>query len=322
MQAHAAAHQLGVSIKALRYYEAANLIHPLRLPNGYRDYTDADLVAVRHIVALTALGLTVEATRPFITCLSQGHTHGDECAESLGMYHREIQRLDTLVAELSVRRALLQDKLDSAARRGFPHDEHSNEHVVYAAPRYGLPDDLPEPKDDGSVDHLTGLQLPNLVFPTTDGLSVRLPQVSDQRWVLFIYPWTGVPGVDMPRGWDEIPGARGCTPEACGFRDNFTTLLNSGVAAVFGLSSQNSNYQRELVSRLSLPYSMLSDEGHRLSAALNLPTFQVEETTLYKRLTLVISGGKIEHVFYPIFPPNEHAVRVLEWINNHPFAQT
>jgi peroxiredoxin len=184
--------------------------------------------------------------------------------------------------------------------------------------KYGLPENLPIPVDDGSAAHLVGRALPRLTLASTAGAKVKLDQAHGARWLIFVYPTTGVPGVDMPRGWDEIPGARGCTPEACGFRDNFSGLLTAGLDAIYGLSSQGSRYQQELVSRLKLPYAMLSDPTLALRKGLALPTFEADGSTYYKRLTLVIRGKTVEHVFFPIFPPNEHASNVLAWIRAHP----
>jgi len=124
--------------------------------------------------------------------------------------------------------------------------------------------------------------------------------------------------VDLPEGWDDIPGARGCTPESCAFRNLHAELLAAGAAQVFGLSSQSSEYQREAVDRLHLPFAMLSDEPLALAGALRLPTFTVDGMTLYRRLTMVITDGVIEHVFYPIFPPDQHAQEVLDWLRAHP----
>jgi len=129
---------------------------------------------------------------------------------------------------------------------------------------------------------------------------------------------TGRPGVDLPEGWDDIPGARGCTPESCAFRNLHAELLAAGAAQVFGLSSQSSEYQREAVDRLHLPFAMLSDEPLALAGALGLPTFTVDGMTLYRRLTMIITDGVIEHVFYPIFPPDQHAQEVLDWLRAHP----
>ncbi len=144
-----------------------------------------------------------------------------------------------------------------------------------------------------------------------------LGQLGPGRTVLYVYPLTGRPDVDLPEGWDTIPGARGCTTEACDFRDHHADLLAAGAARVFGLSSQDGDYQREVVGRLRLPFAMLSDTQLALAETLRLPTFRATGMTLFKRLTLVISDATIEHVFYPVFPPNEHAQQVLAWLLSH-----
>ena len=190
--------------------------------------------------------------------------------------------------------------------------------VIAVTERYGLPDNLPVPMDDGSAAHLVGLTIADLSLTASDGSTVKLDEVSAGRWLVFVYPTTGVPGEKMPTGWDEIPGARGCTPEACGFRDNLRELLDAGLDAVYGLSTQGTQFQRELSERLHLPYPMLSDPTHALGEQLRLPTFEAGGSRFYTRLTLVIRGRTIEHVFYPIFPPNEHARNVLEWLLTHP----
>ena len=308
MHAKQAAALSGVTVKALKYYEAIGLVEPARPSNGYRKFSDLDVDLIKQVKELTALGLSVKGTRPFIECLRQGHVHGDDCPDSLAAYHGEIQRLDSLVAQLMDRRQMLHARLISAAARGF----------TIVAERYGLPENLPLPVDDGRAADLVGAMLPSLVLPASDGSTVKLDEVSRGRWVLFVYPTTGVPGEDMPRGWDEIPGARGCTPEACGFRDNLADLRAAGLDALFGLSVQPSRYQSELVARLKLPYAMLSDPAFALGERLGLPTFEAGGSRFYKRLTLVISGRTVEHVFYPIFPPNEHAGNVLKWLREHP----
>jgi peroxiredoxin len=134
---------------------------------------------------------------------------------------------------------------------------------------------------------------------------------------VYFYPLTGRPGFDLPDGWDRIPGARGCTPEACNFRDHHADLRAAGAQTVFGVSSQETEYQREVVERLQLPFSMLSDPDLTLAAALGLPTFVSERHRLYRRLTLIVGDARIEHVFYPVFPPNEHAQEVLSWLRTH-----
>ncbi|HEY0534705.1 MAG TPA: peroxiredoxin [Actinoplanes sp.] len=182
-----------------------------------------------------------------------------------------------------------------------------------------LPDNLPVPEDDGAAEHLPGAALPALTLTAGDGRRVDLGGLGAGRTVLYLYPLTGRPGVDLPRGWDEIPGARGCSTEACDFRDHFADLREAGASRVFGLSSQEPDYQAEVAGRLRLPFVMLSDPGFALAEALGLPTFAADgHERLYKRLTLVVDGGRIEHVFYPVFPPDRHARQVLGWLREHP----
>jgi peroxiredoxin len=176
-----------------------------------------------------------------------------------------------------------------------------------------LPADLPVPQDDGAARHLTGMRLPSLPLEATDGSQVDLSKFPG-RTVVYIYPRTGVPGRSMPEGWNEIPGARGCTPQSCGFRDHFTELKRLGVARVFGLSTQDSAYQREAVERLHLPFAVLSDERLELARALKLPTFEVAGMTLLKRMALVIDDALITKVFYPVFPPDKNAEEVIAWL--------
>ena len=176
-----------------------------------------------------------------------------------------------------------------------------------------LPDDLPAPVDDGAADHLAGLRLPSVPLRATDGSTVDIAALP-VRTVVYAYPRTGVPGVDpLVPDWDAIPGARGCTPESCAFRDLHAELVAAG-AEVLGLSTQDTAYQREAVERLHLPFPMLSDEGLELTRALRLPTFEAAGETLLKRLTLVVRDGAVEHVFYPVFPPDGHAAEVLAWL--------
>lgn len=179
---------------------------------------------------------------------------------------------------------------------------------------FPLPDDLPEPEDDGAADHLPGRTMPAVALPTTDGRTVDLSAASG-RVVVYAYPKTGRPDEDViPDGWAEIPGARGCTPESCGFRDHYQELREAGAEDVFGLSLQTTDYQREARDRLELPFELLSDAEGELTRALDLPTFAVGGETFQKRLTLVITDGEIEHVFYPVFPPDEHASEVRDWL--------
>ena len=175
-----------------------------------------------------------------------------------------------------------------------------------------LPKDLPVPVDDGAASHLEGSLLPGLALDSTDGASVDLARLSG-RWVIYIYPMTGRPDVHLPEGWDAIPGARGCTPQSCSFRDHYAELqaLNAGV---FGLSVQTSDYQREARDRLHLPFQTLSDTGLRLKTTLRLPTFEVAGMELYKRLTLITCDWRIEKTFYPVFPSDRNADDVLAWL--------
>jgi peroxiredoxin len=183
---------------------------------------------------------------------------------------------------------------------------------------YTLPDDLPVPADDGAADHLPGRAIPaGLALESTGGGSVDLAALAG-RTVVYAYPRTGRPGEpSLVADWDMIPGARGCTPETCGFRDHHSELLAAGAAAVFGLSTQGSAYQRELADRLSLPFAILSDAGLELTRAVRLPTFEAADQTLIKRLTLLLRNGSIEHVWYPVFPPDRHASEVLAWLHEH-----
>jgi peroxiredoxin len=180
-----------------------------------------------------------------------------------------------------------------------------------------LPDDLPEPVDDGAADHLAGSRVPSVPLRSTAGGTVDIAALTG-RTVVYAYPRTGQPGVDpLVADWDAIPGARGCTPESCGFRDHHAELAAQG-AAVFGLSTQDTAYQREAVERLRLPFALLSDEDLALTRALRLPTFDAAGVTLLRRLTMVLRDGVVEHVFYPVFPPDGHAAEVLAWLRAHP----
>ncbi len=177
-----------------------------------------------------------------------------------------------------------------------------------------LPKNLPVPHDDGAAKHLVGMRLPPLALTATDGAEVDLSRLK-ARTVVYAYPRTGEPGKPLPEGWDAIPGARGCTPQSCDFRDHFMELGNAGVDHVFGLSTQHSDYQREAALRLHLPFAILSDADLKFTKALRLPTFEVEGMTLLKRLTLVIDDGGITHVFYPVFPPDKSAQEVVGWLH-------
>jgi peroxiredoxin len=175
-----------------------------------------------------------------------------------------------------------------------------------------LPDDLPEPEDDGAAGHLLNAVVPAINLPATTKETIDLAALTG-RTVLFCYPRTGRPDQELPPGWNAIPGARGCTPEACGFRDAHAQFEELGVR-IFALSTQSADYQREMAERLHLPFPVLSDEELELTTTLRLPTFETSGWTLLKRLTLVIDDGRIEHVFYPVFPPDSHAGEVLSWL--------
>jgi peroxiredoxin len=181
-----------------------------------------------------------------------------------------------------------------------------------------LPPDLPAPVDDGASRHLPGRRLPPLSLPASDGGAVQLHELGSGRTILYCYPRTGRPGeAPLVPEWDRIPGARGCTPQTCEFRDHYAELRALG-AGVFGVSTQDTAYQREMVERLHVPFEVLSDAELRLARALRLPTFTADGKTLLKRVTLVLRDCLIEHVFYPVFPPDQNAAEVLAWLAAHP----
>ncbi len=180
-----------------------------------------------------------------------------------------------------------------------------------------LPDDLPVPVDDGACDHLPGLELPDLELPSTAGRLVPIRGLGEGYVVFYCYPRTGLPDQDPPGGlaaWDSIPGARGCTPQACSYRDHHKELRERG-AQVFGVSTQTTQYQREMAERLHLPFEVLSDDRLELARALRLPTFTVSGIEVIRRLTFITHAGRIETCFYPVFPPDADASRVLQWID-------
>jgi peroxiredoxin len=188
---------------------------------------------------------------------------------------------------------------------------------VVAKDLTSLPEGLPVPVDDGACDHLVGTSVSAIALPSTAGRSVVLAETGRPRAVVYAYPRTGVPGEPSPDGWDMIPGARGCTPQSCSFRDHHEELLDLG-AEVFGLSTQTTAFQQEMVARLHLPFEVLSDADLRLAEALRLPTFEVAGMTLIRRLTLILLRGRIEHVFYPVFPPDQSAAQTIAWLRSHP----
>jgi peroxiredoxin len=181
-----------------------------------------------------------------------------------------------------------------------------------------LPPDLPRPVDDGGARHLAGMSLPDVPLAATAGTTVSLARLAG-RTVVYAYPRTGEAGrVAVVDDWDQIPGARGCTPQSCAFRDHYTELKAAGADQVFGLSTQSTAYQQEMAERLHLPFPVLSDEGLALTRALRLPTFEAAGLTLIKRLALIVDAGRITHVFYPVFPPDRNAGDVLAWLKANP----
>jgi len=181
-----------------------------------------------------------------------------------------------------------------------------------------LPDNLPRPEDDGAADHLSGIRLPSIPLPTTTGETVDLSSFSG-RVVVYAYPMTGVPNVALPDGWNEIPGARGCTPQTQSFQAQTDVFAALGVA-IFGLSTQTPEYQKEMADRLGLSFGILSDSEFKLTEALRLPTMTVAGMRIIKRLTLVIDDGTITHVFYPVFPPDRATAAVVDWLRANPVA--
>ncbi len=313
MRISEAARRAGVTVRALRYYEKLGLVTPRRSGNDYREYEPLDVALVREIKGLMDLGFSVPDTRPFLECLLAGNARADVCPESLAAYRRAIDDLSERIEELGVRKATLLACLDAAI--GMVPGSRSEAGAL----------DLPWPPSPAKEDDarawrwpLAGRRMPEVALPSTDGEAVRIGEPSDGRTVLYLYPLTGSPTIDLPKGWEIIPGARGCTAEACGFRDHHAELLRAGARRVFGLSSQSTVYQRELVERLRLPFAMLSDERLALAWAMGLPTFEADGMRLFGRLTLVLRSGVVEHAFYPIDAPERHAEEVLAWLRAHP----
>ena len=176
-----------------------------------------------------------------------------------------------------------------------------------------LPKDLPVPQDDGACNHLSGMKLPALALASTRGRRVDLSTLTGTT-VIYIYPRTGRPDQEVPAGWNAIPGARGCTPQSCAFRDHHQELKKLGVSELFGLSTQDTAYQQEAARRLHLPFELLSDEKLEFAKALRLPTFEVDGMRLIKRITLIVRDSRIVKVFYPVFPPDSNAGEVIEWL--------
>jgi peroxiredoxin len=178
-----------------------------------------------------------------------------------------------------------------------------------------LPKDLPIPVDDGACDHLVGESLPSIALFSTQGVHVNLSAISGYV-IIYCYPMTGKPGVSLPHGWDDIPGARGCTPQSCAFRDHYQELNNLG-SQVFGLSTQSNEYQLEAKIRLHLPFDLLSDCDLSFAKMLKLPILEIDNNHLIKRVTLIVKDGKIVKVFYPVFPPDRNADDVINWLKKY-----
>ncbi|XVU28476.1 MerR family transcriptional regulator [Actinoplanes sp. CA-054009] len=282
------ARRTGTTVRALRYYEAAGLVVPRRLSNGYREYEPVAVRQVTQIRELMALGLSVEETRPFVESIANGD---DVCAAAIATFRSTVTSLQKRIGELTAQREALDARIDEAARL-----------VVTACPPHCGTD-------------LAGKELPELTFYATDGRLVDLRALGPGRSVIFVYPLTGRPGVDLPRGLLEIHGARGSTDQAIWLRDHHAEILAAGAARVYGLSAQSTGYQRELVHRLRLPYPLIPDPRLALAAALGLPTRAAGDLTLYERLTLVVTDGRVEHVFHPIPDPAAHALDVMRWLN-------
>jgi peroxiredoxin/DNA-binding transcriptional MerR regulator len=301
-----------VSAKAVRYYERLGLVSSARRPNGYREYDDAALRVVSEIRELSESGIAPSHAAAFVECLERGHEQSDDCVSTLVVYRDRIADLDSMITSLTERRQNLARRLEASATRT---SIQGNTGTDYRR----LPDNLPVPHDDGAAENLPGMRMPPIALTASDGAEIQFAEFGSGRTVIYLYPLTGRPDVDLPDGWDSIPGARGCSPEACDFRDHFAELTRAGARRVYGMSSQTTDYQAEVVDRLRLPFTMISDPSFSLADSLGLPTFSAPgHIRLYTRLTLVIQSGHIEHAFYPIFPPNTHAQEVLQWLEEHP----
>lgn len=262
----------GATVKALRYYESIGLICSERSANGYRHYDAEDVRAVGELQELSALGIPPGKAAPFLECLDLGHERGDECVSTLAVYLDTITELDHMIRELTARRDALRVRLDERASFDLTTSPESPEETTMTD-YTSLPAGLPVPENDGAADHLPGLRVPDLQLTASDGSVVDLGALGSGRTVVYLYPLSGRPGVDLPEGWDSIPGARGCSTEACDFRDHFADLRAAGAERAYGLSSQGPGYQAELVLRLRLPFTMLSDQDFALGDAMGLPVF-------------------------------------------------
>jgi peroxiredoxin len=182
---------------------------------------------------------------------------------------------------------------------------------------HSLPDGLPVPKDDGAAQYLLGASMPSLQLASSAGERLDLGELARQTMILYVYPRTGVPGQPLPAGWDQIPGARGCTPQSCAFRDSVAQIAELD-GAIFGLSSQDLAEQQEFAAREHIPYPLINDSSFSLAGELGLPTFEADGERYYRRLTLIARSARIVKVFYPVFPPQQNAADVIAWLNLHP----
>jgi len=283
------ARRTGTTVRALRYYEAAGLVVPRRLSNGYRDYDPIAERQVAQIRELMVLGLTVEETRPFVESIANDD---DVCAAAVATFRSTVTGLQARIGELTAQRDALEARIDEAAR-----------HVVTGPEAAGT-----EPAV------LIGKVLPQLQFYATDGRPIDLGTLGEGRSVIFVYPLTGRPGVDLPRGLLEVHGARGSTDQGSWLRDHHAEILAAGAARVYGLSAQSTGYQRELAHRLRLRYPLIPDPKLTLATTAGLPTRTVAGLTVYERLTLIINDDLVEHVFHPIPDPASHALAVMRWL--------
>ncbi|MDG4794587.1 MerR family transcriptional regulator [Micromonospora sp. WMMD1082] len=287
------ARRTGTTVRALRYYESTGLVVPRRSSNGYREYDPISVRLVAQIRELMALGLSVEETRPFVESIAAGTDDGDVCAAAVATYRSTISGLQDRIGKLTAQRDALDARLNAAAER-----------VVTGQPAAGAVN----PAD------LVGAPMPPLTVYATDGRPVDLADLGGGRTVIFIYPLTGRPGVDLPHSLLEVHGARAGAEQATWLLDHHAELLTAGAARVYGLSAQSTGYQRELAHRLRLPYPLIPDPQLTLAAALGLPTLTSADMTLYERLTLIVAEGRIEHVFHPIPQPAPHARHVMRWL--------
>jgi peroxiredoxin len=219
-----------------------------------------------------------------------------------------ITRRDLLLSAVAGAR-VLSDRLRSASRLFAGGQGRTGDLLT-------LPADLPVPIDDGACRHLPTMRMPALRLLSTAGRWVDVQGSAERRTVIYCYPRTGQPDKDPGPGWDQIPGARGCTPETCAFRDHHKEIARLG-ADVYGVSTQDSSYQQEMVRRLNVPFEVLSDADLKLVTALRLPTFEFEGLTLIRRLTMIVRNRRIEKIFYPVFPPDQHAAEIVSLLKEH-----